>query len=364
MKFTFIITNMTGGGAEKVILTLADELKQRGHAISIILLENKITHHIPADLATYFIADRISRGWIGKRWMAYKLRKRVLASKETPDLIISALPFSNEVSILANLPNHWCRIDNTLGAEISIILRKHPIKARRRLKRYRKLLNQRPLIAISDSMIKDLRNSIGITGRIEKIPNPFNFNAIRQAACKIDIEIPKIPYVIHVGRFNRQKRHDILFTAWKLLDINYILILLTPHDPKLQAMIDSFGLTDQVMIAGFKINPFPWMSSAELLVLSSDHEGLGNVLVEALLCGTRVISTDCPSGPSEILTGELARWLVPPGDPEKLAAKIKTALTLPPPNIQTVEAALAPYSTTSVINALEQLSFTSGMNSK
>ncbi len=68
------------------------------------------------------------------------------------------------------------------------------------------------------------------------------------------------------------------------------------------------------------------MARAELLVLSSDFEGLGMVLLEAMACGTPVVSTDCPHGPNELLTGPLAGWLVPPGDPHALAERIHQAL--------------------------------------
>jgi glycosyltransferase involved in cell wall biosynthesis len=76
----------------------------------------------------------------------------------------------------------------------------------------------------------------------------------------------------------------------------------------------------------FRQNPYPWIAGARLLVLSSDYEGFPMVLIEALACGTPVVSTDCPHGPGEILTGELARWLVPVGDSRALAERITAAL--------------------------------------
>jgi glycosyltransferase involved in cell wall biosynthesis len=91
-------------------------------------------------------------------------------------------------------------------------------------------------------------------------------------------------------------------------------------------MLAERGLTRSVAVAGFQANPYPWMRAAELLVLSSDREGMPNVLVEALACGTRVVSTDCPSGPREVLRGSLARGLVPPGDPQALANALRAAL--------------------------------------
>jgi glycosyltransferase involved in cell wall biosynthesis len=80
------------------------------------------------------------------------------------------------------------------------------------------------------------------------------------------------------------------------------------------------------------------MRAAELLVLSSDREGMPNVLVEALACGTRVVSTDCPSGPREVLRGDLARWLVAVDDAPALAEKMRAALAAPRPGPDAVPA--------------------------
>ena len=105
------------------------------------------------------------------------------------------------------------------------------------------------------------------------------------------------------------------------------LVLLTKQNEQLDQLIHSMNLTERVIVAGFQKNPYPWMRHAKLSVLSSDSgEALGMVLIESLICGTPVVSTDCPSGPSEILTGSLAKWLVPVNDAKALSKKIQEAL--------------------------------------
>lgn len=350
MKIGLIITNLAGGGAEKVMITLADKLLQRGHEVLLILLENYIEHQIPQGVTTFALTEKAPRGWLGKRLLARYLNKHL---KQPLDLIISALPFANEVAILANLPNHWCRIDNALSVEIDqLINHNHLIKAWRRRRRYRRLYNQRPLIALTDDMVVDLRQQIGINSRIEKIPNPFDLAAIRQAAQAVIDNLPQRRYVIHVGRFNQQKRHDLLLAAWKNLATDHVLVLLTAPNAALQKMIDDYGQTERVIIAGFQTNPYPWIANAALLVLCSDHEGLPGVIIEALAVGTPVISTDCLSGPREILNNAPAGCLVPTGDVVALTQALRTAL-INPPDITQIN--LNRFASENVINLYEHL---------
>ena len=346
MRFALFTTNLAGGGAEKALGKVGTGLAMRGHEVDFIVCEDQGNYHPPLGCRFHALAQRVTHGWLGKRLLAWHLSRRL--RRQPYNVLISTLPFADEVAALARLPRHVCRIANTLGAEIDNLAARHPRKAQRRLSRYRKLYGDTSLVAVSDGVASDLQERLGAR-RIATIPNPFDFLALRRAATA-DFR-PARPYVIHVGRFSAQKRHDLLLDAWARQDTHRELVLLAAPDVKLQAMIDERGLKDCVRIAGFQQNPYPWIAQADLLVLCSDHEGLPNVLIEALACGTPVISTDCPSGPREILAS-FPDCLVPCGDAPALAAAIARALAGPP---DAVLADLSRYEASAVLDAYEQL---------
>jgi glycosyltransferase involved in cell wall biosynthesis len=236
---------------------------------------------------------------------------------------------------------------------VAALGRSHPAKARRRLARYRRLYGRANLIAVSQGVAADLREQLGLAqANIVTIYNPFDLEAIRRQAAAPDPDIPAEPYILYIGRFARQKRHDLLLAAWRAAGLPHRLVLLAHPDAGLTRLVAASSRADRVTIAGFRENPYPWIARADLLVLCSDHEGLPNVLIEALVCGTRVVSTDCPSGPREVLTGELARFLVPCGDTAALAAAMRAALAAPRPQ---PGPELGPFAAPAVLEAYEAL---------
>jgi glycosyltransferase involved in cell wall biosynthesis len=319
------------------MLNLADLLRQRGHRVELILLDAVAEHALPAGIVPRVVTQsgqHLGKGWFGKRLAAWRLRRlwRRLEREGVFDLTVSTLPFCDEVVRLARLPRVRHRIANTLTAEIARLARRNTRKAERRRRRYRAMYEGRDLIAVSTGVAADLREGLGLRkADIETIRNPFDVGAIRALAAQSEPELPVEPYIIHVGRCVPQKRHDLLLDAFRESQLPQRLVLLTEPSAKLTEMIEARDLGGRVTVTGFRRNPYPWIARAELLVLCSDHEGMPNVLVEALICGTRVVSTDCPSGPADVLEGELARWLVPCGEVAALARAMRDALAAPPP---------------------------------
>jgi glycosyltransferase involved in cell wall biosynthesis len=149
--------------------------------------------------------------------------------------------------------------------------------------------------------------------------------------------------ILGVGRLTRQKDFSTLLRAFALVRRERPMRLVIVGDgeerARLCALAHQLGIDEDVLLAGFDANPYRYMRRASVFVLSSRWEGLPSVLIEAIACGTPVVSTDCPSGPREIL--EDGKWgkLVPVGDPDKLAEAIIDTLDNPPAYDPAVRAA-------------------------
>lgn len=354
MNFCFILTDLSGGGAEKAILNLSKSLIKKDHNVDIIIFRDKFEYSVPSGVKLTVLSKKPSFGWIGKRVLAFKLRVKIYKKERKGkfDLILSTLPLADEVSILAKLSNHWCRIANTLSIEVKNLSYHNVGKSQRRLNRYKNLYNGRDLVAVSEGVRLDLLDNIGLhSSNINVIYNPFDFENIRKLSIK-SANIQAKRYIVHVGRFSKQKRHDVLLEAYSNIHNHHKLILLTNADKRLNCMIEEKGLKDRVIIAGFQSNPYPWISNAELLVLSSDHEGMPNVIIESLVVGTPVVSTDCPSGPSEVIGRNFPEYLVPVGDPVSLAKVIDHALDS---NVDMSQIDLTKYQLKNSVNCYEKL---------
>ena len=183
-------------------------------------------------------------------------------------------------------------------------------------------------VGVSLGVTAELAKVSGISAnRLHTIYNPIVSKNLLQKAN----ETPDHPWfnntgppiVLAIGRLDKQKDFPTLLTAFaRLLDqcsARLVVLGEGPLRPTLLALAHNLHISEHVDFPGFVSNPFAYLAKARLFVLSSRYEGFGNVLVEAMACGCPVISTDCRSGPAEIL--ENGRWgkLVPTEDPEALA---------------------------------------------
>lgn len=140
--------------------------------------------------------------------------------------------------------------------------------------------------------------------------------------------------IITVGRMKTQKNHALLISAFKRLlstmEARLMIVGVGELMESTRSLVRAEGLENRIVMPGQVEDPIPYYKSADLFVLSSDYEGFGNVIVEAMACGVPVVSTDCPGGPAEILQGGLFGDLVPVRDEAALARAMAAALSRPP----------------------------------
>ncbi|MFN3591959.1 MAG: glycosyltransferase, partial [Thermaurantiacus sp.] len=135
--------------------------------------------------------------------------------------------------------------------------------------------------------------------------------------------------ILTAGRMKPQKNHALLIRAFARLELPSARLAILGDgrsEAATRALVAEMDLQTRVLMPGFVADPGPWLRSADLFVLSSDYEGFGNVLVEALAAGLPIVSTDCPFGPAEILEHGCYGRLVPVGDEGALAAAMADAL--------------------------------------
>lgn len=169
--------------------------------------------------------------------------------------------------------------------------------------------------------------------RIGVIGNPVPEPALASNESDTEVEamwgIPRGARIITVGRLKPVKNHALLLSAFARIerpDARLMLVGTGECETKLRKLASDLAIADRVIFAGFRSDLGVFYRSANVLALSSDREGFGNVLVEALACGLPVVSTDCPSGPRFILGDGNYGILVPVGDVEAMARSIEIAL--------------------------------------
>lgn len=330
-KIAIFIDALSGGGAEKVMMSLASQLVQLGHQPELIVLTNRFDYDKPSEypVHTLYEDEKVKvNGWFDKKQHAKRLTQLVesLQLIKKYDLFLSNLDDCNRIVSACNFSPCYYVVHNSVEETIRRTRRLGPFKLAY-LKRCLKALNGKNLITVSKGIENEIKQHQRIKPlTIQTIYNPFDIDSIKQLALQEDDDIPKEKYLIHVGRLAKQKRHDILFEAFSKVDEAYKLVCLCNKPKKALKLADKYGIKDRLIVPGFKQNPYNWIAKAEALVLSSDFEGLPTVLIEAITCNTVPVSTACPHGPDEILLGDLAANLTPMRDPLSLAKVMNDAL--------------------------------------
>ncbi len=328
-RFLFITDHLGGGGAPISILDLARALIGQGCNVTIVVLSDDIIRHDTEAMTVHAIPFRYRNFWQKLhryRLHAKKLDQWVDKDSQHFDLVIANLHYSHQVVNRSSLAEQaWlCIRTDPVAAFFG-----HKRPSHRKLRKLSRLYHGRRVIAISQGILDSLQQYEVAPREAHLIYNVIDATSIQQLMLQ-QVEFEK--YIVYVGRLDRrQKRYDVLLKAYQVSGVAHPLVIVGDGEQdQAKALAHTLGLADKVKFIGKQVNPYPYIHHADLLLLSSDYEGFGRVIAEALVCGTPVVSTDCPSGPREILKGGLQTCLVPMGDPCLFGRRIADKLREPP----------------------------------
>lgn len=330
-KLMLMTPNLLGGGAEKVMVNLLNHF-DRERIEPIFITANLIgpyTKLLPKDV------EVIDLGVTRVRYVIPKLLSEINRIK--PDVILSTLERLNFALLLAR---------PFIQKKAKIVIREAnlPSKTIHLYHSYQKFIYQSmyrrlypladQIITQSDRMRQEILDFTGIREeRVTTIHNPIDVSLITNLASKFNpFQGTTGKTIVSVGRLEYQKGFDILINAFKLVNNRYpdsnlfILGEGSLHGELLNLAV-SLDISNNVHFIGFQDNPYPYMQNADLFVLSSRFEGFPNVLLEALACNSKIVATDCHSGPSDILNQPEYGLLVPPEHVQNLADGIIRGLS-------------------------------------
>lgn len=325
-RVAIFVPSLAGGGAERVMATVANGISALGHPVDLVLARRSGPYLDEVAPRVRIIDLKASRMATAILPLSRYLRK------ERPPVLLSALMYANVAAVLAaTLAGRRTRVvvserDAIFppGASLAARLQRELTAGLYRL--------ASAVIAVSEGVRADLIRELRTDpGKVVTLHNPLDIDAIELLATEPVghrwFQTCGAPVFLAVGRLEPAKGFDVLLEAFAKVRAAATAKLVVLGEGSLRGDLveraRSLGVADDVDFAGFQSNPFAWMSRCNVFVLSSRNEGLPNALIQAMVCGARVVSTDCPHGPAEIL--EEGRWgsLVPVGDPDALAIAMR-----------------------------------------
>jgi len=325
IKLAFFLPNLNGGGAEKVFVTLANNLATQDYQVDFVLADA-----VGPNLTS--LQNNINLFNLNKKHViaSYLLLGSYLKTNK-PDVVFSALSNANLAIILSRLIFYpQCSVVITQHTNWSQVMANMPTIKERITYWISKILYPfaTRIVAISDQIKNEIQQMPSVRREnIYKIYNPVVSDEIivqsRQKLPHQWFQNKKVPVFLSVGRLSPEKDLETLILAFQSVHnkIPGKLIILGEGSERkaLESLIQTLGLQEHVELPGFVSNPYAYMANSDVFVLSSLFEGLPTVLIEAMACGTTVVSTNCVSGPSEILQDGAFGSLVPIHDPAALA---------------------------------------------
>ena len=353
IRVLFHVTHLRrGGGIESSLMSWLNIMDRELFSVGLSIayptedIDAVFRAQIPADTAVHVLGP--------EAWLSHCRQMKMARTLKWPGLIYEELllpqvrkrVFAHRVRQIAADYDVVIDYDLSLvrfaaGLQKPLLGVRHfnfPAQLRDKPRRYRSLAGyfQRydVMIAISHAMEAEGRALFPMmAGRIAMLYPGMDHDAIRRRAAQAVADLPAGPYIVSVTRLEEtQKDVSTLIRAYALLVQRHrvaetlLLVGQGRHQGELEQLAQELGVRDRITFHGFTPNPLPFMQQARLMVLSSKFEGLPTVLIEGLILGKVLVSTDCPTGPREILDGGRAGLLTPVGDAPALAAAMLRGL--------------------------------------
>lgn len=334
-KIAFFIPSLAGGGAERIWLILSNGLAELGYDVDLVLSQAQGPYLDRVSTKVRVIDLKASRTIMSLFSLAKYLKT------EQPEALFSALNHANLIALIAQ------RISNAptkIFASVHCFLTLDVQNCSRKRERLIPILIRfiypwaSGIIAVSQGVADELIRVTHLPKHlVNVIYNPVVSEDLLEKSRDL-VEHPwlndnGVPVILGVGRLIQQKDFSSLIRAFQELQKNRpsrLIILGEGEERKnLESLIKQLGLEDKVDLPGFVSNPYAYMAKADVFVLSSAWEGLPTVLIEALATGTPVVSTNCKSGPDEILEDGKIGNLTPVGNIHDLAQSIYEMLKNP-----------------------------------
>lgn len=331
-RVAVLLPDLRPGGAERLHVGLAHEWSARGLGVDFVVrrAQGELLGQLPVGTRIVDLhASRVRNAWLP---LARYLRR------ESPTALLAAMwPLTSIAPLAAGIARFKGRVAVSEHSPLSIAYAGKGALHRLGLCAstafgYR-LADVR--IGVSSGVADDMAQLSGMSReRFNVIHNPAaSGHAHGRHERPVALAGVRGPVILTVGTLKRVKRHDLLLDAFAriapAIDATLCILGEGAERAALESQVRALGLQDRVLLPGYAADPAPWYAHADLFVLSSDYEGFGNVIVEALEQGVPVVSTDCPSGPREILCDGQYGSLVPVGDADALAQAMLAALSAP-----------------------------------
>jgi len=348
-----VLPSLSGGGAERVFVTLANEFKKNIQRVDLVVTSShnsKYLNEIDEDVNVIFFH---------KKRMLYGIIPLIkYFRKDSPDVVLCAIGHCIAVTYISLILSSQ-RKTTKIFARIteSVSSKKHTRLTIRSflMKKALKLIynNVNGIICLTNDMAKELKEYYDLKRHIEKIANPaITSKLLKDSYERIEKPLPwdtsaADGFILSAGRLTDQKDYSTLINAFvnvrKNKNINLVILGEGPKRGELQTLAEDLGVGEHIWLPGFLDNPFPYLRKASVFVLTSKWEGLPNILIQALACGTPVISSDCPTGPRDILANGSFGKLVPIGDIREFSNSIDEVLSLGTHKTQVPQSHLSNY---------------------